>query len=410
MQRTALKNYAKLLARTGLNVQKGQEVIIAAEADQEDFVALVAEECYRAGAANVRAEWGYQPLRRLAALNESETVLGTVAAWEEEKLRCETRTLPARLYLESEDPGGMAGIDAAKYARSLAMRSQIIKPYRDRMENRYQWCIAAVPGREWAKKVFPRVPASAAEEKLWLAILRCARALEGSPVANWQAHNARLAARCEKLNALGLAALEYEAGNGTRLRVGLLADGLFLGGEEETLAGVKFNPNIPSEEIYTTPMRGEAEGIVYSTKPLSYRGQLIRNFSLRFEGGRVVEAHAAAGEAVLKRILGMDEGAAYLGECALVPYDSPVSNTGALFYNTLFDENASCHLALGRGFNNCVAGWEGYSFEEIKEKGVNDSSVHVDFMIGTDDLCITGVTKDGRRIPVFENGNWSEQF
>ena len=369
MQRTALKNYAKLLARTGLNVQKGQEVIIAAEADKEDFVALVAEECYRAGAASVRAEWGYQPLRRLAALNESETVLGTVAAWEEEKLRCETRTLPARLYLESEDPGGMAGIDAAKYARSLAMRSQIIKPYRDRMENRYQWCIAAVPGREWAKKVFPRVPASAAEEKLWLAILRCARALEGSPVANWQAHNARLAARCEKLNALGLAALEYEAGNGTRLRVGLLADGLFLGGEEETLAGVKFNPNIPSEEIYTTPMRGEAEGIVYSTKPLSYRGQLIRNLFAAVrgrQGGRGARRRGRGGFKTHPRH-GRGRGIPRRVRARALRF-ARQQHGGALLQHAVRRKRV-CHLALGRGFNNCVAGWEGYSFEEIKEKG-----------------------------------------
>ena len=406
MQRTVLKNYAKLLARTGLNVQKGQEVIITAEADQAEFAAIAAEECYRAGAAKVRVEWGWQPLRSLAARSESEDTLGSVAGWEEEKLRCETRTLPARLYLESEDPDGMAGVDAGKYARVLQARSAVIKPYRDRMENKYQWCIAAVPGREWAKKVFPRLSASAAEEKLWYAILRSARALEGSPVANWQAHNARLSEKCAKLNALALASLEYEAGNGTRLRVGLLPGGLFLGGEEQTLSGVRFDPNIPSEEVYTTPKRGEAEGVVYSTKPLSYRGQLIRGFSLRFEGGRVVEAHAASGESALKKLIGMDEGAAYLGECALVPYDSPINSAGVLFYNTLFDENASCHLALGRGFNNCVAGWEGYSFEEIKAMGVNDSSVHTDFMIGTDDLCVTGVTKDGRRIPVFKDGGW----
>ena len=275
------------------------------------------------------------------------------------------------------------------------------------MENKYQWCIAAVPGRQWAKKVYPNLSSAAAEEKLWYAILRCARALEGSPVANWQAHNARLAARCAKLNALRLAALEYEAGNGTRLRVGLMQNGLFLGGEEETLSGIKFNPNIPSEEVYTTPKRGEAEGIVYSTKPLSWRGQLIRNFSVRFSEGKVVEVHASSGEAALRRLVGMDEGAAYLGECALVPYDSPVANCGALFYNTLFDENASCHLALGRGFNNCVAGYEGYSFEEIKAMGVNDSVVHADFMIGTDDLCITGVTQSGERVPVFRNGGWA---
>ncbi len=407
MQKTMLQNYAKLLARTGLNVQKGQQVIICAEADRAEFAALAAEECYRAGAASVRMEWGFQPLRRLAAERESEETLSLVAPWEEEKLRGETHTLPARLYLESESPDGMAGIDEGKYARSMAARAGVLKPYKDKMENKYQWCIAAVAGREWAKKVYPKYPAAAAEEKLWLSILRCARAAEGSPVANWQEHNARLAARCAALNALGLCALEYEAGNGTRLRVGLLPGGLFLGGEEETLSGVKFNPNIPSEEVYTTPKRGEAEGVVYSSKPLSWRGQLIRGFSLRFAEGRVVEAHAASGEAALKRLIGMDEGAAYLGECALVPYDSPVNNTGTLFYNTLFDENACCHLALGSGFTNCVSGWERRSPEELHALGVNDSVVHADFMIGTDDLCITGIAEGGRRVPIFKDGGWA---
>ena len=183
--------------------------------------------------------------------------------------------------------------------------------------------------------------------------------------------------------------------------------GLFMGGGETTLAGVYFNPNIPSEECFTTPMRGQAEGIVYSTKPLSYQGKLIRNFSIRFEGGRAVEAHAASGEAALKKMIAMDEGAAYLGECALVPYDSPISRSKTLFYNTLFDENASCHFALGRGFTNCVKGYENYSDEQLKAMGVNDSMIHVDFMIGTDDLNITGVTRSGERVPIFREGNWA---
>ena len=407
MQKTVLKNYAKLLARVGLNVQKGQEVIITAGLDQPGFVAYAAEECYRAGASRVRVEWSHQPFARLGALCKSEEVLSEVRPWQEEKLRCEVRSLPARLYIESEDPDGMNGTDSEKLTRAMQARQRVIKPYRDKMENKYQWCIAAVPGRALAKKVFPKDGPSAAEEKLWRAILSASRSLEGNPMANWQAHNAQLAEKCRVLNALQLTALEYEADNGTRLRVGLMKNGLFLGGEEETLSGVKFNPNIPSEEVYTTPKRGEAEGVVYSTKPLSYRGQLIRNFSLRFEEGRVVEVHASSGEGALKKLIGMDEGAAYLGECALVPYDSPVANCGALFYNTLFDENASCHLALDRGCNNCVAGWEGDSLDEVRAMGVNDSVVHADFMIGTEDLSVTGVAADGSRIPIFRNGGWA---
>lgn len=407
MQKTVLKNYAKLLARVGLNVQKGQEVIITAGLDQPGFVAYVAEECYRAGASRVRVEWSHQPLARLGALCKSEEVLSEVRPWQEEKLRCEVRSLPARLYIESEDPDGMNGTDSEKLARAMQARQRVIKPYRDKMENKYQWCIAAVPGRAWAKKVFPKDGPSAAEEKLWRAILSASRSLEGNPMANWQVHNEALEKRCAYLNSLGLASLEYESANGTRLRVGLLKEGLFAGGGERTLSGVYFNPNIPSEECFTSPKKGEAEGIVYSTKPLSYQGQLIRNFSVRFENGRAVEVHAAQGEAALKKMIQMDEGASMLGECALVPFRSPINDSRVLFYNTLFDENAACHLALGRGFTNCVRGYEQYTEEQLKAMGINDSMIHVDFMIGNDDLDITGVTDTGARIPVFRGGGWA---
>ena len=301
MQITVLKNYAKLLARMGLNVQHGQEVVITAELDQPEFVAYCVEECYRAGASKVWVEWTHQPISRLGAEHKSEEILGEVRGWQEEKLRCQVRELPARLYLESEDPDGLNGIDAEKYARAMQARQKIVKPYRDKMENKYQWCIAAVPGKAWAKKVFPKMPASAAEEKLWRAILTSARSYEGNPIANWQEHNRVLQARCAYLNGLGLTSLEYRSSNGTNLRVGLLKNGLFAAGSEKTLSGVEFNPNIPSEECFTSPMRGEAEGIVYSTKPLSYQGQLIRNFSIRFENGRATEVHAAQGGAVLKK-------------------------------------------------------------------------------------------------------------
>lgn len=407
MQKTALMNYAKLLARMGLNVQKGQEVIISAELDQPEFAVMCAEECYRAGAAKVTVEWTHQPIARLGAEYKTEEVLGEVPFWQQEKLRAQVRDLPARLYLESADPDGLNGIDTEKYARAMQARQSIIKPFRDKMENKYQWCIAAVPGKDWAKKVFPHMPVSAAVEKMWRAILQCSRAYEGNPVANWQEHNRALQARCAYLNGLGLTSLEYRSSNGTDLRVGLMKEGLFAAGSEKTLSGVEFNPNIPSEECFTSPKAGEAEGIVYSTKPLSWQGQLIRNFSVRFAGGRATEVHAAQGGAALKKMIAMDEGAAQLGECALVPFRSPINGTGILFYNTLFDENAACHLALGRGFTNCVRGYEEHTEEELHAMGINDSMIHVDFMIGNDDLNITGVTDTGARFPVFEDGDWA---
>lgn len=407
MKKTVLKNYAKLIAKTGVNVKSGQDVIIRAELDQPEFVAYVAEECYRAGARNVRVEWSHQPVSRLNAMYQSEDTLAEVAPWQEEKLRDQSLALPAVIYLESADPDGMNGVDAHKVSSASMRRFPKIKPYRDAMENKYQWCIAAVAGKNWAKKVFPKEKnAQAAEEKLWEAILRCSRA-EGNPIGNWNEHNKNLSERCRILNGLHLKKLFYRSSNGTDLCVGLMEEGVFAGGGETTLSGRYFNPNIPSEEVFTTPRRGLAEGVVYSTKPLSYQGQLIENFHLRFADGKVTEAAAEKGEEVLKKMLAMDEGASYLGECALVPFDSPINESGLLFYNTLFDENASCHLALGRGFSMCVKDYENYSDEKIKELGVNDSMIHVDFMIGARDLSIEGETENGERISIFKNGNWS---
>lgn len=407
MKKTVLKNYAKLIAKTGVNVKSGQDVIIRAELDQPEFVAYVAEECYRAGARNVRVEWSHQPVSRLNAIYQSEDTLAEVAPWQEEKLRDQSLSLPAVIYLESADPDGMNGVDAHKVSSASMRRFPKIKPYRDAMENKYQWCIAAVAGKNWAKKVFPKEKnAQAAEEKLWEAILRCSRA-EGNPIGNWNEHNKNLSERCRILNGLHLKKLFYRSSNGTDLTVGLMPEGVFAGGGETTLSGRYFNPNIPSEEVFTTPRRGLAEGVVYSTKPLSYQGQLIENFHLRFADGKVTEAAAEKGEEVLKKMLAMDEGASYLGECALVPFDSPINESGLLFYNTLFEENASCHLALGRGFSMCVKGYENYSDEKIKELGVNDSMIHVDFMIGARDLSIEGETEDGARVPIFVNGNWA---
>ena len=407
MKKTVLKNYAKLIAKTGVNVKSGQDVIIRAELDQPEFVAYVAEECYRAGARNVRVEWSHQPVSRLNAIYQSEDTLAEVAPWQEEKLRDQSLSLPAVIYLESADPDGMNGVDAHKVSSASMRRFPKIKPYRDAMENKYQWCIAAVAGKNWAKKVFPKEKnAQAAEEKLWEAILRCSRA-EGNPIGTWNEHNKNLSERCRILNGLHLKKLFYRSSNGTDLTVGLMPEGVFAGGGETTLSGRYFNPNIPSEEVFTTPRRGLAEGVVYSTKPLSYQGQLIENFHLRFADGKVTEAAAEKGEEVLKKMLAMDEGASYLGECALVPFDSPINESGLLFYNTLFDENASCHLALGRGFSMCVKGYENYSDEKIKELGVNDSMIHVDFMIGARDLSIEGETEDGARVAIFKNGNLS---
>lgn len=403
-----IEKFACLIVRKGVNVQQGQEVVISAELDQPEFIESIARECYDAGASKVRVDWTHQPLTKLSAERMDSSALSEVEAWEYSKMESMSLKLPARIYILSDDPDGFKGIDQTKYAKALQARMRVLKPLRDKMENKYQWCIAAAPGKAWARKMFPKLSESEAIEKLWEAILDTSRVTD-DPIAAWAKHNENLASRCAWLNSLGLEKLEYKSANGTDFTVGLIDGGLFLAGEEKTVSGVPFNANIPSEEVYTSPMRGAAEGIVQSSKPLSYQGELIDNFSIRFEKGKAVEVKAEKGEELLRELIGMDEGAAQLGECALVPYDSPISNSGLLFYNTLFDENAACHLALGRGFTNTIDGYEAMNDEQLFEKGVNDSIVHVDFMIGTEDLSITGVTKKGERVEIFKNGNWASE-
>lgn len=407
MKKTILREYAKLLAKKGVNVQKNQEVIIVAELDQPEFVKILAEECYRAGAGKVTVEWTYQPLRKLDVRYQKEKVLSRVENWEIEKIKHRVETLPAMIYLESEDPDGLKGINQKKMAKCLGIRRGVFKPYRDEMDNKYQWCIAAVAGKDWAKKVFPDVRTSVAVEKLWEAILYTSRA-QGDGIRNWEEHNADLKNRYEYLNSLGITELHYTSANGTDFTVGLLPQSRFMGGSDTLLnSDVEYNANIPSEEVFTSPDRNRADGVVYSSMPLSYQGALIENFWFKFENGKIVEAHAEKGEELLNSILDTDEGARYLGECALVPYDSPIRNSGILFYNTLFDENAACHLAFGEGFSACVKDFEKYTLEEIREMGINNSIVHVDFMIGTKDLCITAKTADGKEVQIFEDGNWA---
>ena len=405
MEKERLLEYARLIVRKGLNLDKGQDVVLTAGLEELDFVRMVVKECYLAGAGKVVMNWTDMEISRMAQDFQSEENLSKLAPWESARWQWMTEEFPARLWLDSDDPDGMNGVDQDKYARTLGAKLKVIKTYRDKIENKHQWCIAAVPGKAWARKVFPDLSETEAMEKLWDAIITASRA-DGDAIDNWNKHNARVHALSEKLNALELTALKYKSANGTDLTVGLMADGIFAGGSEKDLNGREFNPNIPSEEIFTTPQKGKAEGWAVSTKPLSYQGTLIEDFAIRFENGKAVEVRAAKGLDALEKMIAMDEGAPYLGECALIAEDSPINNCGILFYNTLFDENASCHLALGRGFDICVRDFEKYSCRELHEKGVNESSIHVDFMIGAPDLDITGIKADGNEIAVFRNGNW----
>ncbi|MBQ4156882.1 MAG: aminopeptidase, partial [Clostridia bacterium] len=354
----------------------------------------------------VHVKWNYQPIQKHHVKYQSIETLSAVDSYEEEELKFVQEKNCARVSIISPDPDGLKGIDVAKMMKGQQAKYPVLKPYRDKMDGMAQWTIAAVPSKAWAKKVFPNERIGKAMEMLWEAIFKAAR-VDDDPIKAWEAHNSDVQNRCEYLNGLGLASLEYKASNGTDLTVGLIDGGLFCGAVEYTKGGVSFNPNIPTEECFITPKKGIAEGIVYSTMPLSYQGALIENFYLKFEKGKVVEAHAEKNDERLQKMINMDEGASMLGECALVPFDSPINNTGLLFYNTLFDENASCHFALGRGYSESVPDHHNMTLEEIRAAGVNESMIHVDFMIGTKDLSVVGITKNGERIQIFKDGNWA---
>ena len=406
MEQQKLLKYAELIAARGANVQKGQEVFIVAGLDQPEFTAMVTEACYRRGAKRVVVDWDCPELTKLDSKYCTLKTLSIFEDYVEARWQHYVKTFPCRIYLDSKDPDSMKGANMTKITKALQKKYPQIKKYRDQLENRYQWCIAGVPGVKWARKVFPKAKTDGeAVERLWGSILTASRA-DDDPLAAWDEHNAELKKHCTQLNSMHIRSLHYTAGNGTDLTVGMIPEGVFCGGTETSLQNIVFNPNIPSEECFISPMKGKAEGTVYASMPLSYNGQMIEDFSIRFENGKAVEWHAKKNEKLLEKIITMDEGSAYLGECALVPYDSPIRNTGILFYNTLYDENAACHLALGMGFADCIDGFENRTLQECQELGINDSMVHVDFMIGTEDMSIDAETEDEKTVPVFRNGNW----
>ena len=401
MKKTVLRSYARLIARCGVNIQPGQEAFIEADLDQPEFVQMLVEECYKCKAKKVVVDWNYQPLQKIHYRYRTLTTLGKVEKYEEARWQHYVDTIPCRIYLISEDPDGLRGINQEKMAKAQQKRYPIAKPYRDALENKYQWCIAAVPGKAWAKKLFPQLRAGAAVEKLWEHILATSR-VDDDPIAAWEAHNRDLHDRCAYLNSLHIEKLHYTSANGTDFTVGMIPEGRFCGGSEKSLQGIVFNPNIPSEECFISPKRGEAEGIVYATKPLSYQGQLIDGFWIKFHQGKAVEWHADVNNELLTKLITMDEGSAYLGECALVPYDSPIRKT-----EILFDENAACHLALGMGFADTIEDFHEKTLAECRALGVNDSMIHEDFMIGSQDMNIDAMCADGRTVAIFRNGNWA---
>jgi len=406
---TILQKYAELIVRTGANVQPGQTVQLTVSVEQHAFAALVIEACYKAGAKKVNVDWTSDTQRRLNFLYAEEQTLSTVLPWEEAKLKQMTEDLPCRIFIESEDPDAMAGVDPQKLSAVSQSRSKVAKPYRNAIEGRHQWVIAAYPSVSWARKCFPELSDEDAVDRLWEAILRTVRVQEDNdPVAAWKKHTDFIERKAAWLNEQAFTSLRYSSANGTDFTVDLIPGAKWEGaGAVNNTNGAFYIPNMPTEEIFTSPLAGRCEGTLVAVKPLSWNSQLIEDFSIRFENGRAVSCQAAKGQELLEKMIHMDEGSAMLGEVALVPRESPVNQCGLLFYETLFDENACCHCALGMGFKEVLPGGDDLTMEEAQKQGINDSIIHVDFMIGADDLSIDGIRPDGTAIPVFRNGTWA---
>ena len=407
MNKELLKKYARLIAEVGAKVQKNEEVWINADLDQPDFVVMVMEECYKLGAKKVIVKWSYPKTAIITYKYGKVSALSKVATYERARLKYMSTKLPTQIHIISDDPDGLKGINQKKMAQVRMKTYPIIKPYRDKMEDRYKWVIAAVPGLGWAKKVFPGLGDEEAMEVLWAAILKTARVDENDPVENWDKHNSFIHNQRAKLNDLRLTKLVYHASNGTDFTVELIPDSVWCGGFDVTHDGRAYNPNLPTEEVFISPMAGKCEGTLVASKPLSYNGELIEDFSLTFKDGKVSEVHAKRNEALLKQMVSLDEGASMLGEVALVPFNSPINETGILFYNTLFDENACCHFAIGCGFPMTLKDSASLTPAQIKERGINESMTHVDFMVGTSDLSIVGITEDGIEVQIFKDGTWA---
>ena len=400
--------YATLLVRKGVALERGQELVLEAPVERADFARRVVSAAYRAGAGHVTVIWRDDVVSRLTYESCELSFFEHTPSWQVEQLNSLAEAGAAFLFLEGQDPAALKGIDPAKPAAASRARNTECRSFRDGMDFGHNaWCIAGVPVQSWAREVFPDLSPAEALYRLWVLILAVSRADGEDPESAWETHNASFEKTKRFLNGHRFTALRYEAGNGTDLTVGLPEGHLWDGGAGRTQGGVTFFPNIPTEEVFTSPDRLRADGIVYSAMPLVRAGQTVRDFWLRFEGGKVVDFGAEQGREVLRHILETDEGARRLGECALVSKNTPIRQSETLFYDTLYDENASCHLALGMGFPECMADGVSMSKDELLARGVNQSATHVDFMIGTDDLNIFGVAADGSETPVFVNGQWA---
>ena len=405
-----LEEYARLLVDTGLNLQPGQTLNLRSDVDCAPLARLCTRFAYERGAKDVILDWQDDQVKREHYLHADDALFDQVYPWIKPKWDELHRLNAPRLVILGSDPEALAGVDSGRILRAQRAVSPVSRPYSDAMTaSRFQWCIGAYATAPWAKKVFPDLGEEEAVAALWEKIFAAVRVTgDGTATQKWQAHTQRQKAMVDALNAHNFVSLHYKNSLGTDFTVGLPKNHYWAGGAEEctTRPGVDFVANMPTEEVFTLPHRDKADGRVYAAMPLVLNGNLVDKFWLEFRNGKIVDLHAEVGENYLRDAIAMDEGASHLGEVALVPYHSPIRDTGILFYETLFDENAACHLAFGDSYP-CIRGAENKSKEELLALGANDSDTHVDFMIGTADLSITGLTHDGREIPVFRDGDFA---
>lgn len=400
-----MKKYAELLVKKGVNLQQGQKLVVSADVECASLVKLVASEAYQAGASDVIAYYTDELISKMRYDHNEASYFEKIPEYVQHFHNDYAKEHVAWLFISSEDPNLFKDVDARKIqAYSIAIH-KACQPFYDGMDLMIdRWCIAGAPSKRWANQVFSDMSDEEAIKALWQAIYHVSYADTPDPLKTWDLHRVSFENRVNKLNTLKIESLHYTNDLGTDLTIGMNKDYLFAGGGSYTTDGVYSFPNIPTEEIFTSPDYRKVDGIAYASLPLAYNGTLIKDFYVRFEHGRVIDYGAKQGEEALRSIIETDEGSHYLGEAALVPYDSPISQMGILFYNTLYDENAACHLALGKGFPECLKNGVGMSKEELKKHGVNDSLTHVDFMIGTKDLNITATLEGGGEKQIFKNG------
>lgn len=402
-----LQKYAELLVKVGLNVQEKEPVYIQASIDASDFVHLVVEEAYKIGAEDVKVRYNDDRIAQLKYQYEPEAFFENVKQYDiDEKMDYLDRKA-AFLSIVSSSPDSLKDADPNKIRKSMAANGKAFKDYMVAVQSdRMSWCVASYPSVGWAKMMFPELSDDEAVNKLLETILKTVRVDQEDPVKAWEDHDHLLHEKADYLNNKKYKALHYKS-EGTDLTIELPDGQYWSGASSVNSKGNSFVANMPTEEVFTAPHKNGVNGTVSNTLPLSYSGNIIDDFTLTFKDGVVVDYKAGVGEEILKSILETDEGSKRLGEVALVPVDSPISNMNTLFYNTLFDENASCHIALGSAYAFCIEGGKDMSAEQLAENGLNDSTTHVDFMIGSKDLSIDGILENGEKEPVFRDGNWA---